>query len=101
MESLPGSVAPPAWQNSINWASAGAFRVKWLVIGSVPFHKVGHLKNGLNEGLAVLIGKDGQEVEGGCAEGLVGILGEEAERELRGWRGGEGEEVWQGKREEV
>ncbi len=86
MESLPGSVDVTDWQKAINWESAGAFRVRWLVICSTRFHAVGHLKNAYNEGQAVLIGKDGQEVERECAEGLLGIIDGEVERCLEGGR---------------
>ena len=44
---------------------------------------MGHLKNGLNEGQAVLIGKDGQEIEGECGERLCGLIEEEGEG--KGW----------------
>ncbi|KAH8599796.1 YT521-B-like domain-containing protein [Bisporella sp. PMI_857] len=62
MESVPGSVTPPDWQKAINWESAGAFRVRWIVVCSTRFHRIGHLKNALNDNQAVLIGKDGQEM---------------------------------------
>lgn len=88
MESLPGSISPPKWQRSINWESAGAFRVKWLVVCTTRFHRIGHLKNALNDGLAVLIGKDGQEIEEGCGRSLVGLIDEEVDAALEG--GGSG-----------
>jgi len=78
MESVPGSVEPPEWQNAINWESAGAFRIRWLVICSTRFHRIGHLKNALNDNLAVLIGKDGQEIEENCGAGLIELIDEEA-----------------------
>ncbi|KAF8866804.1 YTH-domain-containing protein [Acephala macrosclerotiorum] len=87
MESLPGSVEVPDWQRSINWESTGAFRVKWLVICSTRFHRVGHLKNKFNENQAVLIGKDGQEIEERCGAALIDLIDEEADQALggRGW----------------
>ncbi|APA08162.1 hypothetical protein sscle_03g029320 [Sclerotinia sclerotiorum 1980 UF-70] len=91
MESLPGSVPVPSWQHSINWESAGAFKVKWLAVCTVRFHKVGYLKNSLNADLAVLIAKDGQEIEGGCGCELLGVI----DGVLGGFwvgRGGGGEE---------
>lgn len=78
MESLPGSVDVPEWQRTINWESAGPFRVRWLVVCSTRFQRVGHLKNALNENLAVLIGKDGQEIEENCGAGLIELIDEEA-----------------------
>ncbi|KAE8451563.1 hypothetical protein EG329_003636 [Mollisiaceae sp. DMI_Dod_QoI] len=86
MESLPGSVEVPEWQRSINWESAGAFKVRWLVICSTRFHRVGHLKNAYNENQAVLIGKDGQEIEENCGAGLIELIDEEADQALgRDW----------------
>lgn len=90
MESLPGSIPAPSWQNAIAWESAGAFKVRWLVVCATRFHKVGHLKNSLNEGQAVLIGKDGQEIEEECGRSLVELIDEEVEEGLRG----EWEEAW-------
>ncbi|KAK6610735.1 hypothetical protein H4I96_02333 [Botrytis cinerea] len=86
---LPGAIQIPSWQNSINWESAGAFRVRWLVVCNVRFGKIGHLRNGLNDNLPVLIGKDGQEVEEGCGRGLCECLDGEVEEVLGDWRGGE------------
>jgi hypothetical protein len=82
MESLPGSVAVPDWQKAINWDTAGAFRVRWLVICATRFHRVGHLKNALNDNQAVLIGKDGQEIEENCGRSLVEWIDEECEQAL-------------------
>ncbi|KAL2075838.1 hypothetical protein VTL71DRAFT_781 [Oculimacula yallundae] len=87
MESLPGSVPCPTWQRNINWESTGAFRVRWLVVCSTRFQRIGHLKNRLNDNLAVLIGKDGQEIEEECGGELIRLIGEEADAVL----GGQGE----------
>lgn len=81
----------PDWQRAINWESAGAFNVRWLVICSTRFHRIGHLKNSLNENQAVLVGKDGQEIEERCGRGLIELIDEEAEGAVREWRGGERE----------
>jgi hypothetical protein len=86
MESLPGSIDPPEWQKAINWESAGAFRVKWLVICSTKFQSIGHLQNALNQNQAVLIGKDGQEIEGDCGANLIELINEEAQQTLNAWR---------------
>jgi hypothetical protein len=88
MESVPGSVPPPAWQKAINWESAGAFKVRWLVVCSTRFHRVGHLKNSLNEGQAVLIGKDGQEIEERTGASLIELIDEEYEIASRIWKNG-------------
>lgn len=82
MESLPGSVEVPEWQRAINWESAGAFKVKWLVICATRFHRIGHLKNSLNDNMAVLIGKDGQEIEENCGAGLIELIDEEVNAAL-------------------
>jgi hypothetical protein len=84
MESLPGSVQVPDWQKAINWDTAGAFKVRWLVICATRFHRIGHLKNALNDNQAVLIGKDGQEIEENCGRGLVELIDEECEQALGG-----------------
>ena len=83
MESLPGSVEKPQWQGAINWESTGAFKVKWLVICSTRFSRIGHLKNPYNENQAVLIGKDGQEIEERCGSALIELIDEEVESALR------------------
>lgn len=91
MESLPGTVEAPSWQKSINWETAGPFRVRWLVIYPTPFHRVGHLKNALNENQAVLVGKDGQEIEATCGTDLVQLMDEEADEALMTWSDRSGE----------
>ncbi|TVY27601.1 30-kDa cleavage and polyadenylation specificity factor 30 [Lachnellula hyalina] len=95
MESLPGSVQRPAWQESINWESAGAFKVKWMVVCSTKFHRIGHLKNALNEDQAVLIGKDGQEIEENCGLGLIELIHEEAREALIAWRHSDEKGPWE------
>lgn len=84
MESIPGSVEKPSWQRSINWegGTAGAFKLRWMVVCTTPFHHIGHLKNALNENQAVLIGKDGQEIEEQCGARLTELIDEEADFEL-------------------
>ncbi|KAI9646922.1 hypothetical protein NHQ30_004922 [Ciborinia camelliae] len=94
MESLPGSIEVPSWQNSINWESAGAFKVRWLAICSTRFHRIGHLKNSLNENLAVLIGKDGQEIEESCGKGLLECMDEELDVALESERYVKTEDLW-------
>lgn len=89
MESIPGSVEPPRWQRSIAWESAGAFQVRWIVICSTSFRRIGHLKNALNEGLAVLIGKDGQEIDEACGSNLITLIEEEADAAMGMYNRGE------------
>jgi len=95
MESLPGSVEVPAWQKAINWESAGAFKVRWLVICSTRFHRIGHLKNAYNENQAVLIGKDGQEIEENCGAGLIELIDEEVHEALSAWGRSTDRPVWE------
>jgi len=76
------------WQNAINWESAGAFRVRWLVICTTLFRRIGHLKNALNENQAVLIGKDGQEIEENCGAGLIELIDEEYKEADKAWHRG-------------
>jgi hypothetical protein len=42
------------------------------------------LKNALNDNQAVLIGKDGQEIEEICGKGLVELIDEECEQAMAG-----------------
>ncbi|RDW94424.1 hypothetical protein BP5796_00187 [Coleophoma crateriformis] len=87
MESLPGSISKPRWQESINWQSAGAFKIRWLTICSIRFQKIGHLRNSYNENLPVLIGKDGQEIESYCGWALLDFIDAEAKEALTIWNG--------------
>ncbi len=80
MENVPGSETIPHWQSTLHWESSGAFRVSWVTIASTRFSDVGHLKNSLNDGLAVLVGKDGQEIEERCGEALCKLIDEDCER---------------------
>ncbi|KAF2089390.1 hypothetical protein K490DRAFT_37441 [Saccharata proteae CBS 121410] len=63
MASPPGSAPLPVWATNLNWPTSGAFEIRWIAISDTPFRRVGHLKNCLNEGLAVPVGRDGQEIE--------------------------------------
>jgi hypothetical protein len=56
---------------NVNWEISHPFRVEWLSKTEVDFCHVGHLKNPYNEGLPVLVGKDGQEMEEECGRGLL------------------------------
>jgi hypothetical protein len=58
--------------------------VRWLTVASTRFSKVGHLKNKLNGGLAVLVGKDGQEIEERCGADLIKLIDDEADHVLAG-----------------
>ncbi|EME85111.1 uncharacterized protein MYCFIDRAFT_153180 [Pseudocercospora fijiensis CIRAD86] len=91
MTSLPDPDLPePAWAAKLNWATSATFTVKWLGTTSIPFRTIGHLKNTLNinedgEPLAVLVGKDGQEISADAGMGVVWVL-DEAEANARDGR---------------
>ncbi len=81
MESLPSSSIPqPSWARSLLWATTPPFRIRWITIADTKFARVGHLKNSLNENQAVLVGRDGQEIEESAGLGLCECIDEEAER---------------------
>lgn len=72
MTSLPSAdITKASWMNNINWQTSPPFRLRWLSKVTVPFSRIGHLKNSLNENLPVLIAKDGQEVEEDCGRALL------------------------------
>lgn len=58
---------------------ADFLQVRWITIAVTKFSRVGHLKNSLNENMAVLVAKDGQEVEEHCGSELVRLIDEEYE----------------------
>ncbi len=103
MVSPPSPDTPhPTFERGIHWEVSPPFRVQWLSKTSVEFFRIGHLKNALNEGLAVLVGKDGQEVEEGCGRELVREMfafaeaverGEVGEQRGGGGGGGGGERM--------
>lgn len=79
MLSLPSVEIPaPEWQSRLLWQSTHPFRIEWITIAETRFHRVAHLKNALNEGQMVLVGKDGQEIEAECGRNLCGLIDEEA-----------------------
>ena len=80
------SVPKPSYCAKLNWGTSPAFTLRWLGTTPVHFRHVGHLKNELNRGedgktMAVLVGKDGQEVSAEAGMGLVWILDEVEEAE--------------------
>lgn len=84
MQSLPSSEIPaPEWQKQLLWSSTDPFRIEWITIAETRFHGVGHLKNTFNEGQAVLVGRDGQEIEAGCGRGLCEVIDQTAREQER------------------
>lgn len=61
----------PRWAESLHWGTSNPFRVRWLCKTEIEFYRIGHLKNRLNENRAVLVGKDGQEIDEGCGAELL------------------------------
>ncbi|KAL2262762.1 hypothetical protein VTK26DRAFT_152 [Humicola hyalothermophila] len=72
MVSAPSPDTPrPRWVKGIHWEVSDPFRVQWLCKTTVEFWRIGHLKNPYNNDLPVLVGKDGQEIEGSCGTELL------------------------------
>ena len=95
MSSAPDpSIAPPAWTKNLLWTPSPAFKITWITRAHCRFARIGHLKNSLNEGHAVLVGRDGQEIEEECGRRLaaeidevggVGVGGGTGEGRDEGW----------------
>jgi hypothetical protein len=83
MESVPGTAPVPGWSTKLIWNSSGPFNIRWITISETRFNRVGHLKNALNDNQAVLIGRDGQEIEENCGAGLCELIDQEADRAAR------------------
>ncbi|EON69044.1 hypothetical protein W97_08357 [Coniosporium apollinis CBS 100218] len=80
MESVPGTAPEPSWTKKLLWPSSPPFYIRWITIANTRFSRVGHLKNALNENLAVLVGRDGQEIEQNCGAALCELIDEESRR---------------------
>lgn len=80
MTSPPSPTVPqPLFCQKLKWPCSPPFRIRWLCTTPVHFKFVGHLRNTLNPGddgqpHAVLVGKDGQEVNTSTGQGVVEIL---------------------------
>ena len=83
MSSLPGAAPDPSWVRNLLWQSSPAFHVRWASTVATPFSRVGHLRNALNDDQAVLVGRDGQEIEAECGAALCELLDEEMEERER------------------
>lgn len=86
MASAPGEAPMPVWAKDLIWEATPPFYIDWISTNETRFNRCGNLKNSLNEGQAVLVGRDGQEIEGGCGRRLcelmdsMGSYGESEER---------------------
>lgn len=78
MESAPGTASIPIWAKNLLWESSGPFRIRWITICDISFHRVAHLTNRLNEDQPVLIGRDGQEIDTDCGAALCKLIDESA-----------------------
>jgi hypothetical protein len=78
MEGPPGSAPIPSWAKNLLWESSGPFKIQWMSVTDISFHRVAHLKNHLNEGQPVLIGRDGQEIDPECGAALCRTMDEAA-----------------------
>lgn len=93
MTSAPNPALPkPPFCAKLNWSTSPAFTLRWMATTPIHFKHVGHLKNTMNlddkgAPMAVLVGKDGQEISPDAGEGVVRILDEVAEMEEgKAWR---------------
>jgi hypothetical protein len=80
MESLPGTAPQPEWVKDLRWPSSPPFYIRWFTVAETRFSRVGHLKNLLNEGQAVLVGRDGQEIDEQCGRALCELIDDEKAR---------------------
>lgn len=78
------SIPAPSWSNALLWPTSPPFYVEWISIAETPFSRAGHLKNVLNDGLAVVVGRDGQEIEERCGRELCKIIKQIAEDRYAG-----------------
>ncbi|KAL7807237.1 YT521-B-like domain-containing protein [Trichoderma gracile] len=92
MTSAPDAAIPPAkWMGNITWEASDPFRIEWLSTRRTEFWKLGDLKNPLNDGKPVFVGRDGQEYPEACGRKMIRILDRAdrgtRERERRAGRG--------------
>ncbi|OTA05395.1 hypothetical protein A9Z42_0060570 [Trichoderma parareesei] len=94
MTSAPdANISPAKWMNNITWEASDPFRIEWLNTRRTEFWKLGDLKNPLNDGKPVFVGRDGQEYPETCGRAMIRILDRvdrgtrEKERERRAGRG--------------
>ncbi|KAK4077938.1 uncharacterized protein Triagg1_3632 [Trichoderma aggressivum f. europaeum] len=92
MTSLPSStIPPPKWMSKTSWRHSAPFGVQWLSTHRTEFWNFGKLRNPLNDGKPVFIGRDGQEIPETCGREMVCVLDQgAAEKRGRGsvtsWR---------------
>lgn len=74
MDCVPGHAKPPTWSSTIKSPTSRAFRLKWITIRDTPFEETAELTNSLNEDMPVLVGRDGQEIDGECGRKLAELI---------------------------
>ncbi|KER00183.1 hypothetical protein AUEXF2481DRAFT_143 [Aureobasidium subglaciale EXF-2481] len=85
MTGPPSPTVPlPLFCRKLKWPTSPPFKIRWLCTTPVHFKFVGHLRDTMNlrddgEPHAVLVGKDGQEVNPSAGHGVVKILKERDE----------------------
>ncbi|TFA97616.1 Zinc finger CCCH domain-containing protein 45 [Trichoderma ghanense] len=101
MTSAPdGNIPPAKWMDNITWEASDPFRIEWLSTRRTEFWKLGDLKNPLNDGKPVFVGRDGQEYPEACGHKMVRVLNrvDRGTRERRGVRGAAVSSSWKERR---
>ncbi|UKZ53460.1 hypothetical protein TrVGV298_007252 [Trichoderma virens] len=66
---------PPAkWMSTISWEPSAPFRIQWLNTRRTEFWKLGELRNPLNDGEPVFVGRDGQEFPEACGRKMLRVM---------------------------
>jgi hypothetical protein len=81
-------IALPSFCRTLRWPTSPAFKIRWLCVTSTNFRFVGHIRNRLyigdkGEAFAVVVGKDGQEVDGIAGEGVLAVMKKRENKEKR------------------
>ena len=74
MASKPGDAPTPVWAKDLIWEATPPFYINWISVNETRFNRCGNLKNSMNEGQAVLVGRDGQEIEPKCGKDLCKLI---------------------------
>ncbi|KAL7929071.1 YT521-B-like domain-containing protein [Trichoderma chlorosporum] len=75
MITRPQATIPHAkWMRDIPWNPSAPFRIQWLNTTRTDFWRLGDLRNPLNGGRLVFIGKDGQELPEACGREVIRVL---------------------------
>ncbi|EHK21501.1 uncharacterized protein TRIVIDRAFT_152392, partial [Trichoderma virens Gv29-8] len=75
MTTLPTASIPPAkWMSTISWEPSAPFRIQWLNTRRTEFWKLGELRNPLNDGEPVFVGRDGQEFPEACGRKMLRVM---------------------------